>query len=222
MERQLELWPRDFGKDLSNKIRLAITPRVLLLFKQEALLVPYKDTGWNGLPGGHITTNEFTPELNLVDPRDAFPTLQRETFEETGVDIFGIEQTTIFLGFYEIYGIDSVNEIATQYFSPIFVSRMTPNMYTQAKSNDKNLLLDLRNPGVVPLFPDARLSVDLLKRKYQEPGGWLGDEPLMYFQTKPVPQLLTGPPKWFSDMLQSGETVELDSSPSEVLYRKET
>ncbi len=178
--------------------RAVISPRVILRDPRgNFILVLHQETGWWGLPGGKNKLVDLSGEENSLST-GAFPTLQREVSEEVGIDISPyLLASSGCLGLTEIFSVNSDISRITHVLSPIFVC-MVPDL-SGARQNTTPLT---STPFPGPLFPDARIAlkyfVEKMKTKAEGPiiPEFLNKDEVFYFQMKPTPRLLIGPPPW--------------------------
>jgi len=195
VERRTE---RDIFLHESRQIRSYVSPRVIILIgKEEFLLVPYEATRWLGLPGGKVKESEVAKKSNFLSS-GAFPTLSREVKEECGIDISGSLETSYCLGLAEINIVDNSIRRITLSYAPIFfcpVSRI-------GKVKKGVRIVNIRSHLPGPLFPDARMGISRLKEileadkrgpAYFE---FLNDECACYIELRPKVKQLMGPPDW--------------------------
>jgi len=180
----------------SERVISSLSPRLILLEENGNIpLVPYKDTGWLGLPGGKATEAELVEEVNFLST-GAFPTLAREVWEECGIDVSYQLERSACLGLAEIGVVDSVQKQVNFVLTPIYVCKT--NELRDLDENVQVVNIWQHIPG--PLFPDARLAISRLKegvgnQKGQIHPGWLNGNKI-YFEMKPQMGLLMGPPEW--------------------------
>lgn len=185
-----------FAPEKKPAIKTRVSPRVIILTNEgDFPLVPHKNTGWFGLPGGRAEWSEMAKEANFFSP-DAFPTLTREVKEECDWDISGFLEKSACLGLAEIWIVNSQAKQAILSLSPIFVY-LAPTLGKLKRGVEiANLKLPL--PG--PIFPDARLAISRLKQGAKTDQELIQTELLnekaIYFQLRPEVGQLMAPPPW--------------------------
>lgn len=196
MEREHESG-KDFFVRKSDRVRTATSPRVIIIDKDGNFpLVPYKNTQWQGLPGGKMKESEVIYNVNQLST-GSFPTLVREVKEECGIDISNSLNKSACLGLAEIGVVDGEKKQVTLVYSPVFVCKTTD--LGKLSSNVKLANINSHLPG--PVFPDTRLALRRLKEGIRDEKGpiyptWLNDRKIYYFEMRPEMKLLIGPPDW--------------------------
>lgn len=178
-----------------SKIRSVVSPRVILLTRSgDFPLVPYKDTGWYGLPGGKVKISEADGNLLSLG---SFPTLRREVIQECGINIAGYLADSCCLGLAEIWAVDNTERRMTFFLNPIFLC-FIPDL-NGIKQGVAIANLNSHIPG--PLFPDARMGITYLRESIREQKRgkilpkFLNDG-TCYIQLKPEVGLVIGPSRW--------------------------
>jgi 8-oxo-dGTP pyrophosphatase MutT (NUDIX family) len=191
-------------QEIENHIKIeeevTVSPRVILLDENGNFpLVRYKDTPWLGLPGGQVEIEEDSIEKNFLST-GAFPTLIREVKEECGIDISSY--LTKKCGCLGITEVSSVSESESGKKIKhgkvlLFVCRVPGNLFNNLSEGVELVNINSHLPG--PIFPDARVAIEYLKKSRGKKNGpiepaFLGPKRKMWAQMKPKVRMLFGNP----------------------------
>lgn len=183
-------------KEGRNKVFVYSMRLILLDRKGDYLLVRYGVGNWLGLPGGKSTRREAINGNNLLSI-GAYPTLERELFEETGIAFSLDPERTWCIGLVDgVIAEKRTGNKICRYESTVFLAKI-PTLPVTSYPDVVVANIFRHHPG--PLFPDARLGIERVREliggvKYEGPD-WLsavvdGEERKVKFQISPSPAYL--------------------------------